>query len=163
MAIENLVAESKCLGYTISLSRILTTAILLLMLLGCDSKELSVSQWHLINREMTKAEILSVIGDPDGECAPAVSEGITNGSSEPTLTEVAAFGVGSAMFGTPQEYWEYYPPRKADQHREQSQEDAIKAAIGSLFGPADESYVVYFNSDGTVAKLRRPLAESVTD
>ena len=145
------------------MSRILTIAILLLTLLGCDSEERSVSQWHLIKHDMTKAEVLSVIGDPDVKSEPAVPEVIPKGGQEPTLTEIAATGIGSAILGTPQEYWEYYPLGETGQHREPSQEDTIEAALGSMFGPADKSFVVYFNSRGAVTELRRPLTEFAPD
>ena len=127
--------------------------ILMLLALGCERSNLPrfVANWDSVEIGMSKEQVISLLGEPIGKHGPAKVEIEHDGDSEPAIA--AAGGLAGMFFDSLYEYWEY----DSINREELSQEQAVEELVESLFGPSDESFVVYFDENGKVKKLRRPL------
>ena len=111
-----------------------------------------VRNWPYVKVGMTKSEVVRLLGEPTTRRGPAKVEG--PGDSQPTIAAVA--GLGAAIFGGLDEYfaWES-APKDFDKL---SDKEKVEKSFSSLFGPSDESFVVYFDMQGRVKKFIPPKA-----
>ncbi len=100
---------------------------------------------------MTKDHVLELLGEPVGKSGK--EEGTWSGKGKSDPTRAAAAGIAGAIFSVPEEYWEY----NSIDASKLTEEKIADYMIKGLFNPLDESFVVYFDQDGKVKKLRLPL------
>ena len=122
----------------------------LIALAGCSKVPRFERNWHQVKVGMSKEQVEFILGEPTVKHGPAKVTIKSDGDSEPTIA--AAAGLGFAIFGTGDECWEYF----ALEQRELTEEEKGREIVKALFGPRDESYVVYFASAGKVKKMRSP-------
>lgn len=122
----------------------------LIALAGCSKVPRFERNWHQVKAGMSKEQVEFILGEPTVKHGPAKVKIESDGDSEPSVAAVA--GLGFAIFGTPDECWEYF----AREQRRLTEEEKGRELMGALFGPRDDSYVVYFASAGKVKKMSSP-------
>jgi len=100
---------------------------------------------------MSRSDVLRLLGEPTLKTEPGGAKIEHEGDSEPTIA--AAGGIGFAIFGSPDERWEYSLENEGDLSEAEIAEDMV----AGLFGPSDNAYVVYFDAAGKVKALRPPV------
>jgi hypothetical protein len=96
-----------------------------------------VRNWPGIKLGMSKEEVVGLLGEPTGRSGPATVK--YDGDSPVGIA--AAAGIGAALLGGFDEYWTW----------------ESKYDLPNLFAPPEESFVVYFDSQGRVKKCRPPI------
>lgn len=131
-----------------------------------------VANWQHARVGMSRDEIRSLFGDPNGTHGPA--KVVQEDSSDVSFAGMAAFAIGSAIFGGPDEDWEYAPPDyvgstlteeqqrqellRIQQLPEEEQQKIGAEMMKAVFsGPNDEAFIIYFDANGRVKDLRPPL------
>lgn len=141
-------------------------ALVLCILPGCTKHPNVVSQWSNAQLGMERSDIKRLFGEPSGKQGPAT---LSNTNSTEDMSFVVAAGLGGALLGSLDEYWEYGPPnyvhtspdeigledleRLSPEQQQQFSEAFWKALLG---GPSEDAFIVVFDSRGTVQELRAP-------
>ena len=132
------------------LLNIAVPALVVIAVTGCSTAPRFIKNWQHVRIGMSQREVLSLLGEPTAKQGPAQVKIDHGGDSEPSIA--AAAGIAFAIFGSPDECWEYYIAAKRELTKEEMAEEIVK----SLFGPRDKSHVIYFDQNGKVNKMRRP-------
>jgi len=128
----------------------LTGLLTVLMLTnGCKSIPRHEANWTSVEVGMTKEQVLELLGEPMGKSVPEEETG-SGGESDPT--RAAAAGIAGLILGD-DDYWEYF----SIETKGLSEEEIAAKLFEHIFSPLDQSYVVYFDQNGKVNKLRLPL------
>ena len=141
-----------------------------------------VEHWYEARLGMSKDEITALFGTPSTIRGPARIEagsGDSNKDSDLSLSELAAFAIGSAIMGGTDEQWDYGPPHflgwvpspelldllslRPEAPREEHakklalvSEQELDWALGGFPFGHPEAFVVAFDSDGKVSRLWPP-------
>ena len=118
---------------------------------GCSSTPLYVTNWNSVKIGMSKEQVLELLDEPNGKSVPQEDSWSGEGESDPT--RAAAAGIAGVIYGDSDEWWEYF----SIDIKGLSEEEIAAKLFKLIFSPLDESFVVYFNQNGKVKKLRPPL------
>ncbi|MEN6452502.1 MAG: hypothetical protein ABFC96_18590, partial [Thermoguttaceae bacterium] len=99
--------------------------------------------WSCVEIGMSEADVRNLLGEPPVMAAPWTL----------TTDKTAAAASSQSAATRRWEYWEY-DPEATLLWRVTHLDDAF---FGPLFGPSDRSFVVFFDDDGKVKRLRVPL------
>ena len=107
--------------------------------IGCSSARV-VDHWDELELGMTKPEVTKLVGKPSSVAGPAE----TRAQVDSPLEAIIGGLIVSSILGWDISYerWEY----------------GDFELFENILVPADTAFVVYFDRDGRVVKLRRPLS-----